>query len=265
MTSSWFEDFFQGMALDIWRNAIPPEQTRAEAEFLAAVLAAKAGAHLLDVPCGNGRLAFALAASGLRITGVDLSKEFIAEAEAREAESQEAEAREAESQEEGGAMQWLRGDMRELPWRETFDGAYCFGNSFAYFPREDCCVFFAAIQRTLKPGARFVLDTALTAESLLPELEERTWSPVGDMILLVERQYVVAESRLDTEYTFIAKGKSESRRARYWIFTVAEIGRMLQESGLEPISMFCSLDQEPYRFGAPRLLLVAEKQAAEKK
>ncbi len=31
MNVRWFEDFFHGIALDLWRKAVPPERTRAEA------------------------------------------------------------------------------------------------------------------------------------------------------------------------------------------------------------------------------------------
>lgn len=253
MAAPWFEDFFQGLALEVWRKAKTPEQTRAEADFLAAVLGMRPGGHALDVPCGNGRLAIALAMRGFRATGVDLSAEFIAEA-GREGRVGAG---------DGAGTEWLRGDMRELDrligGEAQFDGAYCFGNSFGYFPRGETTEFFTAIQRALKPGARFVLDTNLAAESLLPGLEERSWSPVEDMMMLVERHYEIAESRLDTEYTFIHKGGSEKRLARYWIFTAADIISMLRENGMQTISLFGSLEQEPYRFGAPRLLLVAEK------
>ena len=249
MAKPWFEDFFQGLALEVWRKAKTPEQTQAEAEFLAATLGVKKGGHVLDIPCGNGRLAVALAGRGLKATGVDQSAEFIAEARSQQIENQEA----------AGETQWVQDDMRRIDWQEAFDGAYCFGNSFGYFPREESCAFLAAIQRALKPGSRFVLDTSLAAESLLPGLEARSWSPVEEMMMLVERHYVVAESRLDTEYTFIHQGRSETRQASHWIFTVAEILRMLQESGLEAISLFRSLEQEPYQFASPRLLLVAEK------
>src|SRR5207244_8969658 len=78
--SNWFETFFHGVTLDLWRKAIPAERTTAEAEFLIDHLNCDAGAHVLDVPCGNGRLSFELAKRGLRVTGVDISEEFIEEA-----------------------------------------------------------------------------------------------------------------------------------------------------------------------------------------
>src|SRR5215210_8965980 len=78
--SNWYETFFHGVTLDLWRRAIPPKQTTAEAAFLIQNLNCDAGAHLLDVPCGNGRLTLELAKRGYRVTGVDLAEEFIAEA-----------------------------------------------------------------------------------------------------------------------------------------------------------------------------------------
>src|SRR5437899_1771427 len=80
---NWYESFFYGVTLDLWRRAIPPEQTTAEAEFLIQQLNCDRGAHVLDVPCGNGRLSFDLANRGLQVTGIDISEEFIEEARAR--------------------------------------------------------------------------------------------------------------------------------------------------------------------------------------
>ena len=71
--SNWWEHFFEGVSVDLWLQAVPPEHTAREAEFLAGALAVPAGAALLDVPCGGGRLSLALAARGYRLTGVDFS------------------------------------------------------------------------------------------------------------------------------------------------------------------------------------------------
>src|SRR5579862_4540602 len=69
LSSNWEVEFFRGVALDFWRLAIMPEQTRAEVEFLLGALNGRAGSQLLDVPCGNGRHSIGLAASGCHVTG----------------------------------------------------------------------------------------------------------------------------------------------------------------------------------------------------
>ena len=240
MPSHWQKDFFRGVALETWRRAIPPEQTRAEVDFLEKTLNARPGASLLDVPCGNGRHAVELARRGYRMTGVDLSEEFIAEARAS------AEGR------------WVVGDMCELPGNAEFDGAYCFGNSFGYLDYEGVRVFLRAVARALKPGARFVIETGMAAESILPALVRNRWFRLGDLLMLSENQYHPAESRLDIQYTFVHNGSVETRPATSYVMTVAEIGRAHREAGFELVGTFGSVAGEPYQMGSPRLLFVAE-------
>jgi len=79
MHRNWWENFFHGVALDFWRAAVSEEQTRFEADFIQKQLQLSAGAKVLDVPCGNGRLSIELAQRGFQLTGVDIASEFIAE------------------------------------------------------------------------------------------------------------------------------------------------------------------------------------------
>jgi SAM-dependent methyltransferase len=245
MESEWYKDFFRGVALDVWRGAVSPEQTRAEADFLEKVLEPSAGARLLDVPCGNGRHSLELASRGYRTTGVDIAEEFV-----REAQSQTASGLQAE---------FFLGDMQHLPWQSEFDGAFCFGNSFGYTEHKGTVDFLSALSRTLKRGSRFVLETGLAAESILPKLQERGWVQIGNILFLSARRYEAAESRLCIQYTFVCDGKQETREASQQVYTVAEIRRLLEEAGLGTLALYSSLDQQPYQLGSPRLLVVAEK------
>ncbi len=72
--TDWWKDFFNGIVLDLWRAAVPKEATRTQAEFLIETLELPAESRVLDVPCGNGRLALALAAHGYTMTGLDIAE-----------------------------------------------------------------------------------------------------------------------------------------------------------------------------------------------
>ena len=243
------EEFFTGVVLDLWRKAMTPEQTQLEAAFLKEALAAPAGGRLLDVPCGNGRLSLALARDGFRLTGVDIAGEFIEEARALSAAIVP-------------PIEWRQADMRDLPWEAAFDGAFCFGNSFGYLDHGGMSAFVAAVSRALKPGARFALDPAgAAAESILPNLEARSWYRVADILMLIENEYRAEESRLETRYTFVQNGREETRVHSQWVFTLAEIRRLLEAAGLRPIAAYGSLDRKPYQCKDRLLYCVAEKSA----
>ena len=211
--SNWWEHFFEGVAVDLWLQALPPEHTEREANFLARTLAVPSGAELLDVPCGAGRLSLALAQRGYQLTGVDWSLEFL---------------RHARSCDTLHTVTWERRDMRDLPWRARFDGAFCLGNSFGYLDDEGNAAFLRAVAAALKPGARFVLETPMVLENLLGHLQDRAWWKVGDMHLLVVNKYDHTQERLDIEYTFVSNGRVEVRRGSHRAYSYRELVDLLE-------------------------------------
>jgi SAM-dependent methyltransferase len=200
MSGEWWENFFSGMALDLWRQAMTEEQTRVEADFIESLLELPPRAKVLDAPCGEGRLSRALAERGYHVTGVDIAEPFLAEARSKAATR-------------GLSITWEHQDMRELSWQAEFDGALCFGNSFGYFTDAGNASFLRSVARALKPGARFVLDASSNAESILPKFQERSWARIGDILFLEENRYDHVQGRYDTDYTFIREGKTERKSA----------------------------------------------------
>ena len=257
IANNWFEDFFHGVTLDLWRKAIPPEQTTAEAEFLSNHLNCEEGAHVLDVPCGNGRLSFELAKRGLRVTGVDISEEFIEEARSIVTRAVGPPAT-AGGTDLNAQVEFILGDMRHLEDQAIYDGAYCFGNSFAFLEYADMEKFLAGVARALKPRARFVIETGMAAESVLRDFEEQSCHEFGDLSITIKERYLATESCIDSEYIFERNGQMERRVAREWIFTVAEIRRVLERAGFEILDFYGSLKCEPYELGSQELFIVSE-------
>ena len=245
--SNWYEDFFHGLALDLWRKALPPEHTKAEADFLVEALQCNAGSHLLDVPCGNGRLSLELARRGYRVTGVDISEEFIEEARAL-----------ATNTGETPVPQFILGDMRTIEGADVYDGGYCFGNSFGFLAYADMEKFLNGVARALKPGARFIIETGMAAESAIPKFKEQESHQIEDILCTIKEKYLATEGCIDTEYVFERNGVSESRFAKHWIYTAAEIRRMLERAGFTVESVYGSLKCEPFVLGSDELLVVAQ-------
>jgi cyclopropane fatty-acyl-phospholipid synthase-like methyltransferase len=252
--SNWYEDFFHGVSLDLWRKVISPEQTKSEADFLVKALDCNAGSHLLDVPCGNGRLSLELASRGYRVTGVDISEEFIAEAQSKVSPPADAGGTESLPR-----VEFLLGNMRHIAGEAIYDGAYCFGNSFGFLEYADMESFLGGVARALKPGARFVIETGMAAESALTKFEAEASHQIEDILLTIKEQYLAEESCVDSEYIFERDGKSESRKAKHWIYTAAEIRRMLERAGFEVLNLYGSLNFEPYVLGSDDLFVIARR------
>jgi cyclopropane fatty-acyl-phospholipid synthase-like methyltransferase len=250
--NNWFETFFHGVTLDLWRKAIPQSQTNAEAEFLATHLNCQSDAHVLDVPCGNGRLSFELAQRGFRVTGVDISEEFIEEARAKAVDQPPATARASDR------LDFILADMRNLDREAVYDGAYCFGNSFAFLGHAETENFLQALARALKPGARFIIHTGMAAESVIPDFEEQSCHELDDLSITIKERYNAAESCIDSEYIFHRDCQTESRLAREWIYTVGEMRRMLERAGFSILDLYGSLKCEPYKLGSRELFIVSE-------
>jgi SAM-dependent methyltransferase len=245
-SNEWFQDFFDGLAMDFWMAVAPSGE--ADLPFLESVFGAPDDRNILDVACGAGRHSIPLARHGYRVSGVDLSTSFLEEAQ-RRAEAEEL------------AIAWHRSDMRALPWHDRFDGALCFGNSFGYCDRDGTRAFVRSLADALKPGAAFVLETGAMAESLLPALQTRRWMEAGDILFFSSATYDTALSRLDIEYSFLHGGVRETRMAHTWIYTIGEIRELFASAGLVVEQLYSSTTGTPFRLGDPKLLIVARKTA----
>jgi len=247
----WFETFFQGVAVEFWHRAIPSALTLIEVDFLEKALAVPPGASLLDIPCGSARHSVELARRGYRMAGIDLSSDFLSLARTHAAGA-------------GVQLDLRQGDMRNPSLApNAFDGAFCFGNSFPYLDSPGVTAFLAALSSAIRPGGRLVIDTGCAAESILPTLLPQRWHRFDDIIVMSKTNYIASASRLDIDYTFIQNGKIETRPASSYVFTVAELTRMLAGAGFEVVSLAGGFAGERYELGSPRLVLTAQRFALE--
>ncbi len=250
--SEWFRGFFDPVANSFWEAVVPVEVTRQDVAFLRSALGLQAGDRLLDAPCGAGRLALPLAALGWRVTGVDLSADALKTLRTR-------------ASERALRVEAVAADLRELPLDGPFDGACCMGNSFGYFDPEGMAAFARRLGALLRPSARFVVETAMAAESILPNFEQEFTAAAGDLTLKVAQRYNVAESRVDAQMTFgrgsalTPREQLPPRATRHYVLTCREIVTLLERAGLCVRSLYSDTHGSPYVLGEPRLIVVAER------
>ncbi len=249
---AWYHTFFHGLPQDAWKAAQTEEQTQLDLELLVETLDFGPDDRLLDVFCGYGRHALPLARMGARVTGVDISAEYIAELhQAVAAEKLPVVAI---------ADDFLGMIESKLGAPGSFDAAYCLGNSFSFFARPDMLRFLNRIAGMLKPGGRFLAHSEMIAESVLPDYQVRNWQPVGeDILFLAENEYDPLESRIDSHLTYVRKGDTQLRTAQHYVYTLAELSHLFQEAGLTVKSCYGTVDGEPYALGDEAVWLIAQK------
>ena len=75
-----YMEFFGEDYLGAYHETISAENTLMEIGFVQQVLRLPLGSEVLDLCCGHGRHSVLLAKSGLNMTGLDLSEQYLKEA-----------------------------------------------------------------------------------------------------------------------------------------------------------------------------------------
>jgi SAM-dependent methyltransferase len=250
--AEWYETFFDTLAFDVWRDLVPAGMTEGEVTFLLRHLApaGEGPRRLLDVPCGEGRLAQPLAAAGHGVVAIDQSDAAVGRLRDDAAAA-------------GTPVTGLVGDMRHLgstlAGQPPFDGAYCMGNSFGYLNTRDTVTFVGDLAAALRPGGRFVLDAAIAAESVLPQLAEHDRYEEGDAVLDNVNSYDPLQSTMITHMTLESGGRREQRVVRHRVMTCREIVEVLEDQGLVVDDVYGDVDDAPFELGANRCLMVATR------
>ena len=117
---------------------------------------------LVDVACGPGEFALAMAQRGLRVSAVDQSPEMLAIAR-RSAKEKEI------------AVTFLEQDMRDLALPVPVDAATCFYDSLNYLTTDaDFRRALRAVAGALRPGGLFLFDMN-TIQGLATRWGNRVW------------------------------------------------------------------------------------------
>lgn len=245
----WYEGFFDADWLDV--AITDEERTTREVAFLEAQLGLEPGASVLDLACGHGRHAVELARRGYRVTGVDLSAQSLERAR-RDADRARVD------------VEWVRDDMRELPFEGRFDAVVNLFNSFAYFEDEDDDRRVAAgVARALRQGGAFVLDT-INPPGMMSRYRPQNWQTLDDGTMLVqERGYDVRTGRNWARWIFVRPdGDRHELRHSLRLYTYPELATLLRSEGLEPEADWGGYDGSELTRESFRLVLLARKRHA---
>jgi SAM-dependent methyltransferase len=183
---------------------------------------ATAGATVLELGAGTGRIAFALAERGLCVTGVEIAPAMLSQAMAKHAAAPTDIAR---------RLAFRRGDMTALDLKHTFDLVICGYFTLAHVPggaaRRNT---FTAAARHLEPGGLAAFHLPLVElmrqpapAADLPVLDQPTPSGGRLQLYVRERRFREDVGRLDQVIEYVELDatarpvrRSPERLTYYW-------------------------------------------------
>jgi SAM-dependent methyltransferase len=239
----WFEDVADHLGGAYLRYSFT-KGTEQEVSFLVDALGLTPGARLLDVGCGPGRHAHALARLGFEVVGVDISERFIALAK--------------EGAPAGAPITFQLADARALEFDSEFDavislcqGAFGLsgGGEGAASLDPDRTVL-EGMARALRPGGRLALSA---------------FSAYFQVRYLGEADSFDAERGVNHEHTAVRNEDGVEVPADLWTtcFTPRELRLLAESAGLHPEHVWSvtpgAYAARPPDIEQPEFLLVATK------
>lgn len=139
----WFKTWFDSPYYPILYAHRDHTEADSFIRNVTGVLHMDQGARILDLACGQGRHALAMASLGYEVTGADLSQESISEAKKTENDH----------------LHFVVHDMRRPIAVNYFDAVLNLFTSFGYFyTKRDNIRTIDAVHSCLKPNGYFILD-----------------------------------------------------------------------------------------------------------
>ena len=204
------------------------------------------GSAVIDLGCGPGRHSLELARRGYDVVGVDRTSPFLEEAAGR-------------ARKENLNIEFLLEDIRSFVRPGCFDLALSLFTSFGYFEDgEDNQHVLDNSYKSLKYGGSLVLEM-MGKEILARIFLERDWYRVGDTYVLQERKVIADWTRVWNRWILITETDRREFNVVHWIYSAAELMKMLEQSGFKDIQLLGDLTGSPYDGQASKLVAVAKK------
>lgn len=244
----WTEEFFDEYYLESSHSLTSAEQTEKEILFLTSKLELSKNHNILDLACGTGRHAIALAEKGFKnITGLDLTLPYINMAiEASEKLTD--------------PPNFIHANMRDFEEQDQYHLIYSLFSSLFYFDDHHNLDIVKRVYKGLKRDGYFVIDY-FNPVFLLKMNKKKDWYITEDNYLVLEKYaHNPISGMITTERIIVTpEGKRIKRMFNVRDYSAAELRFHFEQIGFEILSVYGNFYAEPYTTDSPRQIFVMRK------
>lgn len=225
-----------------WLNS---ERLQKEIDFLVKYTHLDRPLKILDLACGHGRHANAIAGLGHDVTGIDITKGFLTLAK-KEARSL------------GIKVDYRHDDMRNLDYKNAFDRIYVLFTAIGYFDDKENEQVFQKIFKALKPGGIFCFDSHNRDVFMTYHLPSTVIEREGNW-MIDQHEFNTMTGRCRTKRAIIMNQATKKFEYSIRFYNPTEIINLFKRIGFSSIVFYGGWDGNELDSHSKRLIVVAKK------
>lgn len=246
-THRWFTD------TEFWLSYAPYmfndqrwEAAPEESDHIIKLLNLHQNDTILDLCCGVGRHSVSFAEQGLRVTGVDVTREFL-------------EAAEETALDRNLSVEFVHEDMRIFERAAAYDAVVNLFTSFGYFEtEEDEKMVLSRVFTSLKSGGKFLIEL-MGKEVLAGMFVPRDWYQEEDTLVLMEREVLSNWEGIRNRWILIQGEKKTEYVFSHRLYSGYELISLFEGGGFTDVRAYGDYSGAPYDDKAKRLIVVGKK------
>lgn len=218
--NEWTKRYYDEAYLRRWPFLGKPDPSiMKNAASILELLAIGDGDKLLEVGCGQGRYSLAFSQMGAKVTGLDASNTLLYESKIL-------------AQKMGLGVEWVLGDMREIPFESKFDAVVSM-DAFGFFEDDkDNQKTMNEMAKVLKPGAGLLI-AVVNGSLIVNNFKEIDREEHEGFTIEIRRTLYPERSAMKEQMHFIDKNGESSYERFQRLYSVEELSELMANAGLD--------------------------------
>lgn len=222
------------------------ERTRLEVEFVRKNLGIDGTISLLDLACGHGRHANALAKDAHLVLGLDTNSRFL---EIAQKHASDGDIRKAA---------FINKDIRQLDYTEEFERAMLLNTVFGIFRDDENYDLLLKINKALKSSGQLCFDV-INRDTILVDFQPSDILEKGEDLLLDRLSFNERTGRMTNRRIYLKDGYTTNASFSLRLYNYCEIAALLAAARFDIVEVFSDWNATPMDYKSKKMVIIAEK------